>query len=878
MNVILRAAILCLALFIEAWLSVPCRAQFLGPPVINPARYSSPSGEYVLTVDPEDKYGEGAAAYRLTRHGHQLWARRRPFTLHSAIVTDSGLVGGYGYRGEVREAETPLEIVIFNRTGRLRLHERIRRQQPPRLHASPEPIGEGIFSDSNQNRLIVRLHVWNDAKSKMEEIWRQYRLSTGARLPDFSPEHILKKAHPDAWIAEAVPIAGTPLTVLQWNGMEDVIFTLIDDSRSVLWTRMFRHDYAYDLNDAKRRALCDQARGRAILPWSHAGQFALWSVAQNARIIYSVVQAHGRRWKVSEVSRSRYPVPAPAMALIPDIALQSLDHFDLVVPGQGSAPEIRKIAAFTFAGPGRIAFLRDVVSRHPALVVTQFDGHIESVTPLPAPPLDGSASWSSIAWLGKSRYIIGRNNKSTGPVAVFVDAGPSAVTPVTMQYITYINALAAFPDGRFVALGTEVSPYTLTTIIASYSPAGKRLWSRTLDGNDQPDGTRTPSSLDSVAITTDGRVAGIEPGENTLWFFDAATGKLQRHIDLKSVWKVEPRYTSDVWPDAHGGLIIRNFQGKMPIVRVDSNGKILDAFSPCDRMGKPVDTNICGVQQSPDGKLWTSDGNTLLQLDEHGISNTVLGELPNANALREIATLTIDQAGHIFALDGRTNTVHVFDAHGVWLHACPLGAPKVTPFPSMPILSVSAAGDLLVDGVDGGGSGNSPKVRLHFSADGKRLADIVLTGANTENTLERPSVSLVRHDGGVLRTMSHRADGTWFGMSFRPITGADGSFCVFDEDWPSVQTYVSLYSPSGAPLRTFPMPEAVGSAYNFAYNGELIVVAKVGSLYGISKSGRPLWRFTPKAGGSNLEPYFTDHGRTLTVWTEGVHFERYAMP
>src|SRR5262245_47587758 len=77
-------------------------ASLLGPPpVVNPARYRSPSGDYGLNVDPSHRYGEGSGTYRLTHRGQEIWAGERPFTLLQAAVTDEGVVTGYSYDGGV---------------------------------------------------------------------------------------------------------------------------------------------------------------------------------------------------------------------------------------------------------------------------------------------------------------------------------------------------------------------------------------------------------------------------------------------------------------------------------------------------------------------------------------------------------------------------------------------------------------------------------------------------------------------------------------------------------------------------------------------------------------------------------------------------------
>ena len=75
----------------------PAFASELPPPTLNPKRYVSPSGKYVLFVNPSDLYGRGKATYGLTLGGREVWSAEHPYTLWDARVADDGVVAGYGY-------------------------------------------------------------------------------------------------------------------------------------------------------------------------------------------------------------------------------------------------------------------------------------------------------------------------------------------------------------------------------------------------------------------------------------------------------------------------------------------------------------------------------------------------------------------------------------------------------------------------------------------------------------------------------------------------------------------------------------------------------------------------------------------------------------
>src|SRR6266487_4580693 len=64
---------------------------------LNPSDYKSPSGRFVLSVDPTDIYGRGEGNYQITSNGVVVWSGKKPFTLCEAGITDDGIVGGYAY-------------------------------------------------------------------------------------------------------------------------------------------------------------------------------------------------------------------------------------------------------------------------------------------------------------------------------------------------------------------------------------------------------------------------------------------------------------------------------------------------------------------------------------------------------------------------------------------------------------------------------------------------------------------------------------------------------------------------------------------------------------------------------------------------------------
>ena len=80
-------------------------------------------------------------------------------------------------------------------------------------------------------------------------------------------------------------------------------------------------------------------------------------------------------------------------------------------------------------------------------------------------------------------------------------------------------------------------------------------------------------------------------------------------------------------PENGGGLLISDFNGLPPYVRMTRNGAVAGGFEPKYADGRAIGTSH-GMQSTADGHLWISDGHALLRLSKGGIVDRVLGERP----------------------------------------------------------------------------------------------------------------------------------------------------------------------------------------------------------------------------------------------------------
>ncbi|HBS29205.1 MAG TPA: hypothetical protein DEB06_07075 [Phycisphaerales bacterium] len=195
--------------------------------IVNPWSASSPSGEFVLRVDPSKTDGSGPARYTMLQRGRVLWKAEHPFTLREGAVTDKGEAAGYAYshgkdgRWSKDDEPSTLNAIILNQLGMIRLND-ARQRHHPEVWANPpapfEPTAHGVLVSTEADRLVVRTGQIRERGHK----WWVYRLSTGERLGDVNPLGFMGNiVGVDENLGSNVelrcePIPGTPLVAVQW--------------------------------------------------------------------------------------------------------------------------------------------------------------------------------------------------------------------------------------------------------------------------------------------------------------------------------------------------------------------------------------------------------------------------------------------------------------------------------------------------------------------------------------------------------------------------------------------------------------------------------------------------------------------------------------
>lgn len=191
-------------------------------PFVDPYKAASPSGRWVLQVEPTSAPGEGPARYRMTREGAEAWAAQLEFTLRECVVSDSGVAVGYAYDNGYLGWDGKLIVMVVAPDGRVLTTDPHPRDGPQfAVHPPPPgcPRGSGLILDEEGGRAIVR--VANSDMQNAPSTWWIYSLTDGTRLAEqqFVPARGGQFGFSYEIDARLVPTTG--LVAVHWMVYED---------------------------------------------------------------------------------------------------------------------------------------------------------------------------------------------------------------------------------------------------------------------------------------------------------------------------------------------------------------------------------------------------------------------------------------------------------------------------------------------------------------------------------------------------------------------------------------------------------------------------------------------------------------------------------
>ena len=725
-------------------------AQREAPSVLNPREYKSPSGDFVLVVDPSDLYGRGAADYRVTKKSMTIWEGKKPFTLHEAGITDKGLIGGYAYthgiEGYFRESGNDgsgeFHTVIMRATGEVLLDEVTRRTGSRYLHTPPNPVAQGLLFDGTKDRMVV---VVNDANVNRR-----------------------KNSH---------------------------------------WT--------YQLSSAKRLGKVNESPNiPAIAPPAET-----------------------------------QPVELPEF---PNRPLKLLGTLNLQDGGASTSSPIRDIWSFDFNSHGEIGFIRKDAPKRFAFVLIAPDGTLIREVTVGIPDELVESGFPKTAWVEGDRWVVAssRFEVEAKASAWWLNASNGALTTIKGFDSPRIQEITGSRDGGFVALASHRSQYTMEAQLIAFDLAGKVRWKLKQNNAGGPDALFSPQD---IAVTTDSRVAVLDVIRHTVQFF-RTNGNFLNAIKLDDAWGRKPNYPSGIVADKEGGVLVKDFRGKPPMVRMDASAKVITEFQPKHPDGRIIDA-IRGVKVDDAGRVWVCDGECFVRLGDAGVADRVLGAAPSQEKLGRIATLTIDTQGRLYAVDDRSGAVHVYDPAGARLRICKPDPTDVKSKLFRPHIAASTDGT--VSFTDGEGFPGNPRY-IQYAPDGHRIGTKQFgLDPITEHWYGIPNSSkflvvgyqsafLTDADGNVARIIKRRPDRNWLELTRGASVAPNGSFAILSGGSHSSGKHwqVNLYSADGEPVRMVTMPGALMDSW-FTYSGRHLAMRTESEICVFKDTGDPLLKFSP---------------------------------
>lgn len=559
-----------------------------------------------------------------------------------------------------------------------------------------------------------------------------------------------------------------------------------------------------------------------------------------------------RRYSHAHISDDKKSSPAilPLKFVAPTVPLRLIDKIALRIPNAKPLPPIRRVFNLISAGQDRLAFLRRESKTD--LVVLNTRGGVDYTVSLDSLQKK-DVLLSKLIWQGGTRFLLFIEHSSSGLSEIFttayqIDARLKSISSLSGFRSPRITSVASTPNGGFAALAGEVYVY---------DRYGVKIWSTPhVDGHGPDERPQDLFSPEALTILKDGSIAVLDVIIHTVQFF-SPRGRYLRTISLDKSLKKQASYPSEIYSSADGGFVVFDSGGIPSIYRMTLRGGVWQTFTPRYKNGKEIENPEMCV--SPDGSLWISDSYSLLMLNKTGHISKRLGEAPDAGQLRSIVELAVSPEGLIYAADERTNSVHVFDYKGNWLHVFkPAGAGQESPATFRSI-------DKLIEL---GPDGTFAIAGQWFDADGKHRglpAGYIPIGRRTQKIERRP-------------------DNTWLEYITAIVKSSGGEFAILDNEESfsfNPQSFLSLYSASSAPERMIAIPTGLGGYPAPAYDGKQVVLSGNARIYCYDRSGKPGWLFI--LPGKNAEelswtPYLTNSGRTLCLF-DGEHaLFRYAMP
>ncbi len=873
--------------------------------VLNPKTYHSPSGDFTLFVDPSAPNGSGSAVYRLTRKDDLIWEGKRSFSLWDARVTDLGAVAGYAYEGGVQIGGThgtgyqDLSVVILAPDGSKLLHEAdVEHDQSLDLNhwaGSTSPRVLGILIDETDDRFAVRVPLRG---AEHPAVWWTYRISTGKPIKDIvldlPPWPI--RGFMTSLSAQIVP--GTSLTLEHWytskHGLEGLSrgasLALLDADGQAVWSLEMPGEYDglgedWDLYG-------DLIEPGIIQCEVDELGFRFRSFGSAAAISFELEPEPENEsgWHVLEVSRiadiQAGKQEPPKLQHARPVELELLGTTEL-----GSAEPANPISghfgSLSIDPGGNLGLVRRNPSGSIQFIRVDPEGSILTNVVLDLPK-DDKARFPSLAAVSEARWVLLRpmSSRNEQGKAWWLDAQSGALTPIDQFEPRPIESLAPCGDGGFFALARRDQRFSVREAFARIDAEGEMVWDQLKPGYEQSMGVQAATWIQGKGV------AALIGTKHTIDFFDQ-DGKFERSVELNDVLGKRPNYPSGLRADLDGGLILHDFNGSPPIYRINRDNVVTARLHPRFPDGRTF--SIRGdVQVAPDGSLWTSDSHSLLRLNAQGIVEKIIGREPSDDALEEIHAIALDPNGRIYAINGRTSSVHMFGSDGTPIRVL---RPLPTDFPTKGhgLCSITLDGNGVVYYDMDTSYANPQGPYLALSSEGERLGFnhashssigwhwLFQPGTQRRWVLGYDSVLLVDDQEDPIE-ITRRPNNKWLERLQDGSVAPDGSLAVIvsPSGFRGIRgpAEMCLYDADGSPMGSFPLGEESIFA-RVAFDGTTVVTADGGVIRFYDLEGGNLRTFAPPSPDPrppHWVPTIAPDGQLLLRASRSTKLLRYRMP
>lgn len=778
---------------------------------VDPFEVRSASGAWTLFVDPSSSTGIGPASYRLAHGAELAWTKSFPFTLENLFVGEDGVFAGTAHD---RDEDHTLTLAVIANDGTPR-YQKALAFQSSMMHGPDFPLARGLFADPEHDRVVFRIdnHLDND---EYEE-WRAVRWSTGEVISSTRPSPPVERERGFSSVFAAVPIGGVPLVACCWleyqtdweahTHSQGARFAVLDHDAHAVWKLDLPHDYEKDGDDRGESQLLDWVRtsGQALVSTAPK-RFDALVVADAQRVTFEVTADAAAKdgWSVREVAREPHAIviePSERMrekaeVKFAPLAVSFLGAIELQV-GK-SAPS--EIYSFDIDDRGRMGHMVTGKDKSSRFELRDSRGAVVHDIPLALPPIEKLSAPSAI-WIRGDRWLLYARtwDEQALCLAWWLDLPAGTLTELVDFDCSPIEQADGTFDGGFVALTSKSMEYTIETTLSSFDSEGHLRWRDSEAYGQSEDGL---FAAKDVRVSPRGEIGVLDNIRNLIQSFDAKDCKLTGALELEKILGREPEYPTELGVTPEGNWIVYDFSGSPSVLRISHEGQSTASFTPHFGDGRPFMPKD-GIHVAPDGRMWATDGFSLVRLDDSGAVDAIAGEAPDANSLGQVECAFLDSTGRALLADERTHAVHVFDGEGKRVAVCNLAPEDVGEQSEVGCIAVGSDGSVHV------GLGDySVSKYVVFQASGQRLRSDALAGRSLFEpgkslrwNFLRDGVRLLDAAGAEKKKLLRGFDNRWLDCADEACLAADGSLAVLSRG------RLHVFSGEGEPIASV---DAVG--------------------------------------------------------------------